>query len=65
MFLTDVISLASSHYLSTSSASSTPNFEPNLNMVDLPKLEGNNDNNKGEIHVAVNFVLYCIFNWAF
>merc|ERR1712226_312551 len=37
----------SSHYLSTSSASSTPNFEPNLNMVDLPKLEGNNDSNKG------------------
>ena len=56
-------SLASSHYLSTS-ASSTPYFEPNLNMVDLPKLvEGNNDNIKGEIHVAVNFVLYRILGF--
>ena len=56
-------SLASTPYLSTS-ASSTPYFEPNLNMVDLPKLvEGNNDNIKGEIHVAVNFVLYRILGF--
>ena len=33
-------------------------------MVDLPKLvEGNNDNIKGEIHVAVNFVLYRILGF--